>query len=89
MGHELQNRIAAMIHRAGAAPVITLTEQKLCKIWRTGSVAGNWWDTFQQLRAVADVLKAEGRHDASDLFTEAAMLASTRFVDCVQHKEWS
>lgn len=86
MGKASQERIAAMIRRAGAAPQNTLTEQKLCRIWLTGAVDGNWWDAFQQLRAVADVLKTEGRADAAEMFIEAAMLASMRFVDSVQHK---
>lgn len=66
---------------------MTLTEQKLCKIWRTAAFGGDWWDLYQQMRAISDVLKVVGKDAAADMFFEAGQVALARCVYDLQHRE--
>lgn len=84
MDQEAKTRIATMIRRASE---MTLTEQKLCRIWIRDTRGGDWWDMFQQLRAIADVLNTVGKHEAADMFHEAGQLALARLAYDMQSKE--
>ena len=62
----------------------TLTEQKLCRIWLGATCGGEWWDMYQQMRAIADVLKTVGKHAAAEMFHDAGQLALARCVYDIQ-----
>jgi len=84
MEHGLENGTATVTR---GATKITLTEQKLCRIWLGGSCGGDWWDLYQQLRAIADVLQTVGQAAAAELFAEAGQVALARCVYDLQAKE--
>lgn len=83
MENGMDNGSATVIR--GAA-TITLIEQKLCRIWLGGICGGDWWDMYQQLRAIADVLKTVGQDAAADMFHEAGQVALARCVYDIQQE---
>lgn len=84
MENGLDNTSATVIR---GTTKITLTEQKLCRIWLSAACGGDWWDMYQQLRAIRDVLKTVGQDAAADMFDEAAHVALARCVYDLQSKE--
>lgn len=84
MENALDNGSATMIRQAAET---TLTEQKLCRIWLGGVCGGDWWDMYQQLRAIADVLGTVGKAEAADMFAEAGQVALARCVYDLQKRE--
>lgn len=86
-----QDRIAAMVRRAAPAPEMTLTEQKLCRMWLQASHAGGWWELYQQLMHIRDVLQtvSPGNNggDVSAMFHDAGTMALARMADDLQNRE--
>lgn len=60
---------------------ITLTEQRLCKIWAAAQMGGDFYDVSKTLHEIAHVLNAEGKCDAATLFSEASALALHRSIE--------
>ena len=86
-----QDRTAAMLRRAAPAPVMTLTEQKLCRMWLQASHTGAWWELFQQLADIRDVLQAFSPDDYSSdgaaMFHHASEQALARVAYEIWNKE--
>ena len=66
------------------APKITLTEQRLCKIWAAAQLGGDFYDTSKTLHEIAAVLNAEGKQDAGAMFGEASALALHRAIEDIK-----
>lgn len=89
MEKEDQDRIAAMVRRAAQPPVMTLTEQKLCRMWLQASHTGEWWELFQQLADIRDVLQA---FDPDDYSSDGAAMfhhASEQALARVAYEIWN
>ena len=86
-----QDRTAAMLRRAAPAPEMTLTEQKLCRMWLQASHTGAWWELFQQLADIRDVLQAfdpdDDSSDGAALFHAAGEQALARVAYEIWKKE--
>lgn len=54
---------------------ITLTEQRLCKIWARARTLEDWWNTWQECIDIADLMASQACTDAAELFTDAAQAA--------------
>ncbi|MDP3219206.1 MAG: hypothetical protein Q8S73_34225 [Deltaproteobacteria bacterium] len=57
------------------APKITLTEQRLCKIWARARTLDDWWNTWQECTDIAELMSSQSCNDAAELFTDAAQAA--------------
>lgn len=66
------------------APQITLTEQRLCKIWAAAQMGGDFYETSKTLHEIAAVLNAVDKQDAGLLFSEASALALHRSIEDIK-----
>lgn len=63
---------------------ITLTEQRLCKMWAAAQMGGDFYDTSKTLHEIAEVLKTVGKKDAGEMFDEASELALHRAIEDIK-----
>lgn len=66
---------------------MTLTEQRLCRMWARSHSYDEWWDLWNTLVAISYVLQAENCHEAALLFTNASGVALARAMYELQIKE--
>jgi len=67
----------------------TLTEQKLTRIWQRHAAEGTWWDCWQHLNEIGQVLRSAGCDDGYWLFYEAGNVALMRAMAEIQVKQRS
>lgn len=65
----------------------TLTEQKLTSIWLRHAAEGDWWECWQRLNEIAQVLRSAGSADGYWLFYEAGNIALMRAMSAIQVKQ--
>ena len=66
------------------APKITLTEQRLCKIWAAAQLGGDFYETSKTLHEIAAVLNSLDKHEAGAMFSEASALALHRAIEDIK-----
>ena len=63
---------------------ITLTEQRLCKMWAAAKFGGDFYETSKTLHEIAEVLRAEGKPEAAAMFGDLSGLALHRAVEKIK-----
>lgn len=63
---------------------MTLTEQKLCRMWHEAETTGEWWELYQKLQDIGQVLMLNGNVEMALLFHDAGKLALLRRVDKIR-----
>ena len=63
---------------------ITLTEQRLCKMWAAAQFGGDFYETSKTLHEIAQVLQAEGKTEAAGMFSDLSGLALIRAIDKIK-----
>jgi hypothetical protein len=66
---------------------MTLTEQRLCRMWAAAKTYEDWWDLWQRLVDISYVLQAECCNEATMLFVEASGIALGRAMYEIQTRE--
>lgn len=66
---------------------ITLTEQRLCKMWTATSYGGDWYELNKTLWEIAQVLRAEGMAEQTEVFAFCSAIALQRAVDETQKRK--
>ncbi len=65
----------------------SLTEQKLTRIWQRYAANGEWWECWQHLNEIGQVLRSCDHAEGYWLFYESGALALQRAMDEIQVKE--
>lgn len=60
---------------------MTLTEQRLIKMWTATDYGGDWYELNKQLWNIAKVLEAEGKDEAAEVFELLAGVAMWRAIN--------
>jgi transcriptional regulator with XRE-family HTH domain len=68
---------------------MALTEQKLTRIWQRHAADGAWWECWQHLNEIGQVLRSAGCADGYWLFYEAGNVALMRAMSEIQVKQRS
>lgn len=63
---------------------MTLIEQKLCRMWREAETTGEWWELYQKLQDIGQVLMLNGNVESALLFADAGEIALCRRVDRIR-----
>lgn len=66
---------------------MTLTEQRLTKMWTATDYGGNWYDTNRTLWNIAKVLEAEGKQEAAETFELLAGVAMWRAINDITSRK--
>lgn len=68
---------------------MTLTEQKLTSIWNRYAVKEDWWECWQHINEIGQVLRSAGCIEGYWLFYEAGNVALMRAMSEIQVKHRS
>ena len=69
------------------APTMTLTEQRLCRMWAATTFGGDFYELNKTLWEIAMVMRAEGMADRTDDFALLSQVALQRAVDEIAERK--